>query len=75
MGELVLYNIPPSLCSQKVRLALVEKGVPFRNRWVNIGPLDGEIIGGFSDSYVHLGVIGVEGSTAIFDGVTVRQFQ
>ena len=38
MGELVLYNIPPSLCSQKVRLVLVEKGVPFRNRWVDIGP-------------------------------------
>ena len=38
MNELVLYNIPPSLCSQKVRLALVEKGVAFKNRWVDIGP-------------------------------------
>ena len=38
MNEIVLYNIPPSLCSQKVRLVLVEKGVPFRNRWVDIGP-------------------------------------
>ena len=38
MNELVLYNIPPSLCSQKVRLALVEKGVAFTNRWIDIGP-------------------------------------
>ena len=38
MQEIVLYNIPPSLCSQKVRLVLVEKGVAFRNRWMDIGP-------------------------------------
>ena len=38
MKDLLLYNIPPSLCSQKVRLALVEKGVAFKNRWVDIGP-------------------------------------
>ena len=39
MSEPVLYNIPPSLCSQKVRLVLVEKGVLYRNRWMDIGPL------------------------------------
>ena len=38
MSDVVLYNVPPSLCSQKVRLALVEKGVSFTNRWVDIGP-------------------------------------
>ena len=38
MDALVLYNIPPSLCSQKVRLVLVEKGVPFKNHWMDIGP-------------------------------------
>lgn len=38
MTEPLLYNIPPSLCSQKVRLALVEKGVTFRNHWLDIGP-------------------------------------
>ena len=37
MGDVVLYNIPPSLCSQKVRLVLVEMGIPFQNRWVDIG--------------------------------------
>jgi len=46
-----------------------------REQWVRIGPLDGEITSGYSDSYVHLGVIGEAGSTAYFDGVTVRQFQ
>lgn len=34
---ITLYNIPPSLCSQKVRLVLVEKDVPYRNHWVDIG--------------------------------------
>lgn len=33
-----LYHFPPSLCSQKVRLALREKGVAFDERLVNIGP-------------------------------------
>ena len=33
-----LYHFPPSLCSQKVRLALTEKGVPWESRLVNIGP-------------------------------------
>ena len=37
MSEVLLYNIPPSLCSQKVRLVLVEMGIPFQNRWVDIG--------------------------------------
>ena len=35
----VLYHFPPSLCSQKVRLALVEKGVQWTPRLVNIGPV------------------------------------
>jgi tetrachloro-p-hydroquinone reductive dehalogenase len=38
MSDVVVYNIPPSLCSQKVRLVLVEMGVPFRNHWMDIGP-------------------------------------
>ncbi len=38
MAEVTLFNIPPSLCSQRVRLALTEKGVDFTNRWVDIGP-------------------------------------
>jgi tetrachloro-p-hydroquinone reductive dehalogenase len=38
MADVTLYNVPPSLCSQKVRLALVEKGVDFENYWVDIGP-------------------------------------
>ena len=37
MTDVLLYNIPPSLCSQKVRLTLVEMGVPFRNHWLDIG--------------------------------------
>lgn len=38
MPDLLLYHFTPSLCSQKVRLALCEKGVPWRGRLVNIGP-------------------------------------
>lgn len=32
----VLYHFPPSTCSQKVRMALVEKGVPFEARTINL---------------------------------------
>ena len=35
---LILYHFPASLCSQKVRLALAEKGVRYATRVVNIGP-------------------------------------
>jgi tetrachloro-p-hydroquinone reductive dehalogenase len=34
-----LFHFPPSLCSQKVRLALAEKGVVYDARLVNIGPV------------------------------------
>jgi len=34
--ETVLYGFPGSLCSQKVRLALAEKGVPYEDRFVDI---------------------------------------
>ena len=37
--EITLYHFPPSLCSQKVRLALAEKGVAYTSRLVNIGPI------------------------------------
>lgn len=33
-----LYHFPTSLCSQKVRLALAEKGVEWQSSIVNIGP-------------------------------------
>ncbi len=28
MAEITLYNFPQSTCSQKVRLAMLEKGIP-----------------------------------------------
>lgn len=34
----LLYHHPGSLCSQKVRLALAEKGVPYEARVIDIGP-------------------------------------
>jgi glutathione S-transferase len=34
----VLFHFWPSLCSQKVRLVLAEKGVDYEGRLVNIGP-------------------------------------
>lgn len=34
----VLFHFSPSLCSQKVRLVLAEKGVEYESRLVNIGP-------------------------------------
>ncbi len=36
--EVRLYHFPTSLCSQKVRLALAEKGVAWEGKTVNIGP-------------------------------------
>lgn len=36
--SVVLYHHPGSLCSQKVRLALAEKGVPHEARTIDIGP-------------------------------------
>ncbi len=36
--DLTLYHFPHSLCSQKVRLALAEKGARYEVRVVNIGP-------------------------------------
>lgn len=36
--SILLYHHPGSLCSQKVRLALAEKGVPYEARVVDIGP-------------------------------------
>jgi glutathione S-transferase len=33
---LILYNAPASTCSQKVRMALAEKGLPWRDRRVNL---------------------------------------
>jgi tetrachloro-p-hydroquinone reductive dehalogenase len=38
MSNITLYNVPPSLCSQKVRLVLVEKRVEYTDRFVDIGP-------------------------------------
>src|SRR5690606_35009157 len=38
MDDVTLYHALPSLCSQKVRLALAEKGVAYRAREVDIGP-------------------------------------
>jgi glutathione S-transferase len=37
-SEVRLYHFPTSLCSQKVRLALAEKGVAWQSTIVNIGP-------------------------------------
>jgi len=34
--DVTLYDFPPSLCSQKVRLALAEKHVSYMNRFVDI---------------------------------------
>lgn len=34
--DVILYGFPGSLCSQKVRLALAEKGVPYEDRFVDI---------------------------------------
>lgn len=38
MADVTLFHIWPSLCSQKARLALAEKGVAYQGRIVNIGP-------------------------------------
>lgn len=45
-----------------------------RGEWVLLGPFDGEISGDYSDSMVHIGVLGDEGAHAFFDDVSVRRY-
>ncbi len=40
MDELVLYDAPNSPCGRRVRMCLIEKGLPFEIRWMNLGLMD-----------------------------------
>ena len=40
MDELVLYDAPNSPCGRRVRMCLIEKGVPFEIRWMSLGLMD-----------------------------------
>ena len=75
MSEVTLYNVPPSLCSQKVRLALEEKGVAFTNHWVDIGPTSAN----YEPWYVRLNpkcVVPtlVHGDTIVTDSSRIMQY-
>lgn len=64
--SVVLYHHPGSLCSQKVRLALAEKGVPHEARTVDIGPRAEN----FEPWYVRLNPMAVV-PTLVHDGEPV----
>jgi glutathione S-transferase len=40
MAEFVLYDAANSPCGRRVRMTLIEKGVPFEIRWLNLGLMD-----------------------------------
>ncbi len=40
MDNLVLYDAPNSPCGRRVRMCLIEKGVPFEIRWMSLGLMD-----------------------------------
>jgi len=40
MADFVLYDAANSPCGRRVRMALIEKGVPFEIRWLNLGLMD-----------------------------------
>jgi glutathione S-transferase len=40
MDDLVLYDAPNSPCGRRVRMCLIEKGLPFEIRWLNLGLMD-----------------------------------
>lgn len=40
MADFVLYDAANSPCGRRVRMALVEKGMPFEIRWLNLGLMD-----------------------------------
>jgi len=40
MTDLVLYDAANSPCGRRVRMALLEKGVPFEIRWMNLALMD-----------------------------------
>jgi glutathione S-transferase len=40
MAEIILYDAANSPCGRRVRMCLIEKGVPFEIRWLNLGLMD-----------------------------------
>ena len=40
MAELILYDAANSPCARRVRMCLIEKGVPFEIRWMGLGLMD-----------------------------------
>ena len=46
-----------------------------REEWVLVGPFNGTIAAGYTDSHVHLGILGESGAQAFFDDVSVRQYR
>lgn len=40
MNEIILYDAANSPCGRRVRMCLLEKGLNFEIRWLNIGLMD-----------------------------------
>ncbi len=66
MSEITLYHYPNSVCSQKVRLALEEKGLQWKSRVVDIGLA----MENYSPSYMRLNPKGLV-PTLRYEGTVV----
>jgi len=74
MADITLYCFPQSTCSQKVRLALWEKGIPFEERHVNHKEREH-----LSDWYLKLNPNGVvptltDGDDVIIDSSVILEY-
>jgi glutathione S-transferase len=73
-GDVVIYTIPTSICSQRVRLALEEKGVAYRDQTISIPDLEN-----LRPWYLQLNPRGLVptitvGDESLFDSATIMRF-
>ena len=67
MGDIVLYDAANSPCGRRVRLCLLEKGLPFEIRWLKLGLMDQK-----QPRYLKLNPSGLV-PTLIHDGRTLDE--
>src|SRR5262245_61754 len=72
--DVVIYTIPTSICSQRVRMVLEEKGVAYRNHTINIPDFEN-----LQPWYLKINPRGLVptikvGDEALFDSATIMRF-
>lgn len=63
----ILYDSPTSPCGRRVRLCLLEKGVPFEIRWLDLGAMEQK-----QDWYLRLNPSGIV-PTLVHDGRAIHE--